>query len=310
MTALGWSEIIPVNTDQLDTPTQSRCIYPFTNSIPWNPIEKRICIVGADHGEPDTYVDYLEEFNTFVRLGGGAGSHEYQHLAVNPFTGERYLLWLNGSAAGIYKYHPGVGFRFESVPPEPISQYIAEAIVWWKGAIAGGGAQGALILFTGNFGIIHVYNPLTGTWTTHADMTPGSPLGLYQMESAYSAMHNCMVYGGGHAFTPDAAINKLFRLNADCTKTAMPDAPHAVGIYNGMNMVSDSRSGNIMFLGFGEHWSLNPSGAGTWTKLPTPPTVMDPAAAGSVASCDTPYGVVYLERVMAKPRSTMRVWRS
>ena len=107
-------------------------------------------------------------------------------------------------------------------------------------------------------------------------------------------------------------------MNADLSKTRMPDAPHHVGIFSGMNFVSDSASGNVIALGFGEGWELNPSGAGSWVRMTgsraPPDGLLSPdASPNSVISCDvTSFGaVVYIDALRTRqPKCRMWVYKS
>ncbi len=274
---------------------------------------------------------------------------------MNPHTGDIYLLQCTGSGTytadgfdiygnpisytlqpgGIHKYSFG-SLDYNRVADTPESSFasgyfnlpIGCALTWWDGAITGGNADGALVLYSGQVGGIYVCNTDTFTWSAQYGFPAQS--GYYHVVSAYSKIHNCMVFGGGNNFQsggesdPDptgALARKVFRLNSDLTVTAMPDAPFRLGVDNGMNVVADRRSGNIIFLGKGEewpvglrddhpeHWSLDPSGSGTWTQLAAPPSeVLNPSKAMPFVSCDTPYGPVYIQTLSTVWR--MYLWRS
>lgn len=134
-------------------------------------------------------------------------------------------------------------------------------------------AQGALTLYSPISGAIHCWDPLSGLWTSLGNMVPGQN-GAYHVVSAYSAKKNCLVAGAGNGGSNLSSL--IYRMNSDRTTTRMPDAPRPVGIYHGMNLVSDHTSGNFLCLGFGQLWELNPDGAGTWkqlTAMRAPPAV-------------------------------------
>ncbi len=351
VTALGWNEVIPASFAGIDHGERGLGTIQFTNSMPWNPIRNGIWIVGQDHGDfPPWHSEYVD--NTFVAHSRGMGSHGYQHSAVNPHTGDIYLLSCDGSgpltfpgtdvngnainytmgAGGIYKYDWAT-HDYVRVADTPESSFasgyfnlpIGCSLTWWDGPIQGGGPNGALVLYSGQGGGIYVANPETWQWS--GQFAFPHQLGYYHVVSAYSKTHNCMVFGGGNHYNedtlpPDAAVlRKLYRFNADLTVTPMPDAPWRFGVYNGANLVGDSRSGNILLLGKGdewpiqarddhpEHWSLNPSGAGAWTRLPDPPSyVLNPSKGLPIISSDTPYGPVYIQTISRQWR--MSLWRS
>jgi hypothetical protein len=60
-----------------------------------------------------------------------------------------------------------------------------------------------------------------------------------------------------------------------------------------------------------EFWRLDPSGAGTWTRLLDPPaTLLNPTAHQCVVSVGTPYGVVYIDAAQGRtPKCRMLVYR-
>jgi hypothetical protein len=268
-------------------------------------------VIAADHGaQPDTpgaparceYDDATNAWSTayFCR----AGIHGFQHVAVNPYTGDVY------QRVGInIMRHDG---SYEGVAVAPMnyntSQLATVALMWWPSAWPGAGAQGVLTVYIGEWGTIAAYDPLANRWLPLLqDMLPGQK-GYYHNVSAYSARHKCLVYGGGNTFSGVNPVDgQIWRLNADLTKTRLPDSPHRVGIHSGMNMVSGP-DGNVYFLGFGEFWRLDPSGAGTWTKLTMPSGILDPGNQKSVFSSDTPFGVVYVDSERTRAPKKARMW--
>jgi hypothetical protein len=175
-----------------------------------------------------------------------------------------------------------------------------------------------LTVYSGNAGTISAFDPTTNAWISNLDnMLPGQR-GEYHVVSAYSGRYNCLVYGGGNLFQGKSPVDRqIWRMNADLSRTRMPDPPHHVGIFSGMNLVSDSASGNVIAFGFGEAWELNPSGDGKWSQMTgsrAPPAgLTSPEGGLSVVSCDvTTYGVVvYIDGQRSrKPRCRMWVYRS
>jgi len=143
---------------------------------------------------------------------------------------------------------------------------------WWSGSFVGAGSQGCFLVFnSGNAtgsakdGHIAAFDPLAGKWIySQEGKAPNYGSGnTYNSVIEYSAKKNVAVYGGGNE-----ARNKLWRLSSDGSVLAMPSVPSgkAAGIQGGL-LVDEPVTGNFLLLSAGELWELNPSGAGTWTKL-------------------------------------------
>ena len=175
------------------------------------------------------------------------------------------------------------------------------------------------MVMNGAFGDLYCYDPLAEKIIfSRRGMMPGSP-GAYDNLMEYSALKNCAVYGGGNNYSPGDRYKKMWRLNADHSFTAMPDAPQAIGVNVGMQFVDELATGNFLAVGFGEVWELNPDGAGKWTKQTgtrsMPAEILIPeglyddnspqgAQATAIVACST-YGVVIL--LHASRRRTPRV---
>jgi hypothetical protein len=242
-------------------PGTSLSMIPYTGAMPWDPVHRQIHIVGSDHinydGLPAYYNRYDDDSNDWsIVLRTPLGSEGYQHTAVDS-EGNVYLLSLPTSA--IYKWN-GSDFVHFATLPSNTSNEIGMAMVHWSGP--GFGGKGALVVYHGGLGALLMLTLDTGAWASLNSAI--SYTGYYQGTAAYSAKKNVMVYGGGNPFQAGAS-KEIWRLNADRSKTRMPDAPLPVGINHGMVPIPESRSGNFLFLGFGQLWELNPDGAGTWT---------------------------------------------
>jgi len=313
-----WSELIAEDIDAVigvEMSVHTGVAIPLANSVPWCPIRKRIVLVGQDRGDdPARHIEYDDATNRYLLIDRGLGSHNYQHVAVDPYSSDIYQRW----GEDLYRY-TGTTWAQASVIPSNIAQIASVALAWWSGPYPGAGGHGVLTVYNGNEGTISAFDPTTGTWLPNLiDVLPGQK-DHYHVVSAYSGRHNCLVYGGGNPVQGESPVDRqIWRLNADLSKTRMPDAPHHVGIFSGMNLVSDSASGNIIAFGFGEGWELNPSGAGTWTQLTGPRAppqgLLSPnVSPNSVISCDvSTYGVVvYVDALRSrKPKCRMWVYKS
>ena len=316
MEAGTWAELVAEDIDAVvgvGYPGNAENAIPYANSVPWCPIRKRIVIVGTDHGDKPRHIEYDDATNQFVLIERTLGSHNYQHVAVDPHAGDIY----QRLAGNLYRY-TGREWATVAVIPLRLSQVASVALAWWSGPYPGAGGHGVLTVYSGNAGTISAFDPTTNAWISNLDnMLPGQR-GEYHVVSAYSSRHNCLVYGGGNLFQGKSPVDRqIWRMNADLSRTRMPDPPHHVGIFSGMNLVSDSASGNVIAFGFGEAWELNPSGDGKWSQMTgsrAPPAgLTSPEGGLSVVSCDvTTYGVVvYIDGQRSrKPRCRMWVYRS
>jgi hypothetical protein len=285
----------------------------YCNKMPWNPKSRKIEILAEDHNWGHVrYVQYDEATNQFVLVAADAGfgsatQHGYDHNVVNPYTGDYYYkrAQMSTTAGTLGASRKLLGASGFSPLPTAATNYeqIAVGACWWSGSFAGAGSQGCFMVFNSgdsfgnaNDGQIVAFDPLTNQWFFNKHgMAPFYSVNgsTYHSVMEYSAKKNCAVYGGGNE-----QPNKLWRLNADGSYTAMPNVPSgkAVGIQRG-NLAVDPVTGNFLLLSSRELWQLDPSGAGTWTQLTgtrTPPAgVGVPNAPDGVISTSIPeYGVV------------------
>lgn len=317
MSAGSWAKVSAANQDAVlgVGPTSGSMIH-YCNQMPWNPVRRAIEIVAMDHNAGmQRYVRYNELTNAFevVQADDGAGSstrHGYGHTVVNPATGDLYhrLAEFNyeGSGPLVRKWAQG-GASWTSLARPTTLYYMQNAIAscWWTGSFAGAGSQGCMLVYnsgdsaiggSASDGGMYAYNPLTNSWFWSArSMSPfyGASGATYHSVMAYSATHNVAVYGGGND-NP----TKLWRLNADRSVTVMPAAPSGctLGVQQGI-LCEDPVTGNFLVLSRGNIWELNPTGAGSWTKLSgsrVPPAGVGNPTAPDGVTC-TPirdYGVV------------------
>jgi hypothetical protein len=325
-----WAQLTPANSQNafLGVGAISGSMIHYCNSMPWNPISKRISILGEDHnwgfvnygstGDGMRFVEYDAATNAFVltskgiALWGAETAHGWDHQAVNPITGDHYYAHQGGGVQNLWArrntYAAPTTFTETSQTTAAYTQ-IAIGACWWSGAFTGGsgvGAQGAFMIFNSGDalsgdstdGRIVAFDPLANSWVfNQTGMSPNYKTGgsTYHSVMEYSAVKNVAVYGGGND-----APQKLWRLNSNGTFLAMPDVPSgkAVGIQSG-NLACDPVTGNFLLLSAGQLWELNPSGSGTWTQQTgsrVPPGgvgVPGPSPQDGVISCPIPdYGVV------------------
>jgi len=310
----SWTQISVSNQNAMvGVGTQSGSMIHYCNSMPWNPVSKAIEVLAMDHNYGRLrYVRYLESSNQFALMAddvglGGMTQHGYDHVDVNPYTGDLYYRQysVNSGTIKCFRKAQSSVSTFTALPGLASNNGVEQAAIgscWWSGSFAGGGAQGSLIIFNSgnalgnaNDGQIGAYNPLTNGWFFNKPaMSPYYGSGAtYHSVIEYSRAKNVAVYGGGNV-----ASNKLWRLNADGSYTTMPNVPtgKGVGMQRG-NLVADPVSGNFLLLSAGQLWELNPTGAGTWTQLSgsrTPPAGVGrpDAPAGVISTAIADYGVI------------------
>jgi hypothetical protein len=304
----SWAQLsAPANFNLFAQGSITGNILPYANSMPWDPINKKIHILGMDHGAPEiVYLQYNATTHSFAQMPGpGNASHGNDHNALNPVTGDLYHRVYGFAPAGVsVKKRSNSSGSWSQLPNWSGMAQVAIGATWWSGSFAGAGAQGALVLFnSGNAtggasdGQIVAYNPLNNSWFFNkTGVAPNASSGsTYHSVIEYSPKKNVAVYGGGNAYT-----KRLWRLNADGSTTPMPNTPGSteVGIQHG-NLVNDPVTGNFLLLSAGQLWVLNPSGSGSWTQQSgtrAPPAgvgIPGPSQLDSVISTaiDT-YGVV------------------
>jgi hypothetical protein len=92
-----WAQISAANQNAvLGAGTVSGTMIHYCNSMPWNPISKAIEVLAMDHNYGSLrYGRYLESSNQFSLITndvglGSATQHGYDHVNVNPTTGDLY----------------------------------------------------------------------------------------------------------------------------------------------------------------------------------------------------------------------------
>jgi hypothetical protein len=257
----------------------------FAHEMPWNPVNRSIEIIGADHnynsaiGGANRHMRYNEATNAFVLVGDNylneepIVAHGYDHASVNPANGDLYFKRY-GSLKGTLSAAVKRDGTWSALPPVSNGyDQVAQGTCWWSGpftAQGGHGAQGSFMVYNAGTskgaasdGQINAFDPLSGKWFFSASgVTPYYGVGTYHNIISYSAVKNVAVFGGGNG-----APKKLWKMTADGTVSAMPDAPGAtaVGVQRGI-LLAEPVGGNFLLLSAGELWELNPDGGGAWTR--------------------------------------------
>lgn len=250
---------------------------PYANKGAWNPIHKRIEIVGRDHGNASGNYSYYDETgsdaHTWQRylsaLLDGSFTHNFDCQTVNPYTGEVYFHPYN--SANIRKWASGTSLTgFTVVTNVPNHANIIEPIEWWTGSQVGLGSQGLLLgmAFVGNV-YVSAYDPVLNSWVWTRQL-PSISTANYNGFIAYSSVKNVAVMGVGN--NDRTGIWKLDS-TATVTKYAAA-APISIGVAAGQ-VVADPVTGNFIVHSDNGFYEFNPDGAGTWTALATQPSTVN-----------------------------------
>lgn len=287
-------------------------ILPYINKGAWDPINKKFKVESSQHYDDfrwakyvefndasDTWSVVIDQYNDRNRIPY-SDAHGFDHCIVNPYTGKFFLM-----DAGVENWlmlPDGSTTWSAATPPTPSGgSIIAVGACWWSGigaqALSGiSGSQGAACYLHKDFGVFTAYDPVSNTYPVRfTGINGAADPGPYNNQMEYSVTKNCIVHGGGNG------SNQLWRIDKDHTVTRMPAGPHDIGVENGMRMICDPVSGNMLLLGYDELWELNQSGSGTWTKqtggrappagLPIPSSNFSSSYGGCIFACDT-YGVI------------------
>lgn len=327
MSAGTWAKLVVSNQNAiLGVGSVSGSMLHYSSAMPWNPLDKVIEILGADHNYPSMrHVRYDAPTNQFVLVADNAGvgtGHGYDHVSLNPKTGDLYYRMYGGFSGTINARRKTRGASsFVAIPSVSGAEQVAIGTCWWSGASTFAGADGAFVIFnsgnalsTANDGQIVAFDPLANTWTY--DQSGKAPFlgsgATYHSVIEYSASKNVAVYGGSNV-----ATKKLWRLSSDGTTVPMPDVPagKGVGVQAGL-LTNEPVTGNFLLLSAGELWELDPSGSGTWTKQTgarVPPADVGipgaPATDGMIVTSIPEYGVVVFIKQSTPTSSAFWVYR-
>lgn len=253
----------------------------YANSMAWNPRNKKICVVGRDHGSPPytPVITYDVASNTWSAVDQGLGSVPYTHAhdgnTIRPDTGDWYMRGNGGGTASETLTRQIFGQTTWGSPPTSPASYtqIFVGNEWWPGsnsgvtALSGKGAGGCLCICEVALGSMLFYDPIANTWELMAIPQTAPTTDPYHTLMAWSKTYNCCVYGGGNNGANVGTGTWIWRLDQNKTVTRLTDAPQRFGI-QAMNLVCDPVTGKFLFWGMGRNfYELTPTGSGTWVSL-------------------------------------------
>ncbi len=135
----------------------------------WDPTRRRFYFMGAPHGGVDKFIIYSADTNTWTtgqnpcQATGTACTvtHGYEHLTVNPATGELYYRVYYSPL--VFKFEPstGVWSRIANLPLAAPAIQCCGALEWFPD-------RNELIFVDGDWGV-WAYTPGTNTWRKLSD---------------------------------------------------------------------------------------------------------------------------------------------
>jgi len=290
-----WAELSTLNIAAvLARGNSGGSVLPYSMSAAWDGARRQLHFTGADHGwGVNNHVTYDAPSNRWMDQGATptSVSHGYDHTTIDPATGTLYLREYGSSRI----FSRPAGSSWSARTAWTASRYVTVAIGidWWQGRLRGSGAGGSLLVYNCGApqGQLLAWNPATGKW--FADITGFGGRSTYHCFIEYSPPHAVAIFGGGNENG-----TRLWRLDADRTITALPEAPVEVGIQRA-NVTVDPVTGHFLVLGGGQLREYDPRAGGTWAlqagaRTP-PPGVGNPARPdlhGVISAPLANYGVV------------------
>jgi len=225
----------------------------------WDPVHKKIQFWGMGHVTNQGLITYDDATNTWLRDPDTGGlipnqntfGHGYQHLALNPATGDLYQRTYD---SGIISKKP-YGQPWQTVAPfdNSVNNQVAGALEWVPQL--NGGAGGLAFADTGG---VRISNSTVSSWGSQINAASGA----YQNEGV--AINGAFYFGGG------ANSAAFWRLNANGTITDVADPPVAeLGITHN-DLVPHPNGIDALLVGpgaAGGHVYRYNATADTWTDL-------------------------------------------
>jgi chitodextrinase len=257
----------------------------------WDPVRRKFYFMGAPHAKPDKFIIYNEASATwttgpspcqFASSSSCYVTHGYEHLTINPATGELYYRTYNSTQ--LYKYSPNSN-TWSELPPVPTTvKQCCGGVEWFPD-------RNELVFVDGDWGV-WTYSPASNAWTRRADTNGKSgasslslPMASYSNIAQYSPKDKAVLFGGGR---------KLYKYSASGTLTPVADPPLSVQVADSV-IVPDPASGNFLVHGNGNVFYEFNMAANTWTQRSAssvPPLWKNSSVFDSIAAPISNHGVV------------------
>ncbi len=212
-----WADFVAGNFNfELVDAGGGHSILEFANRAHWDSIHQKIQFWGMGHLAGQALITYDAATNVWVKdttvVNTGGWGHGYQHLALDPSTGDLYLRFYGSGTVAKKPYGQPWGSAAAFVNA---NNQVAGALEWLPQLNSGAGG----LAFADTGGVI-VSNASVTSWSRQLD----APSGPYHQSAA--AANGAVYFGGGND------SNAFYRLNADQTLTDVADAPVAFGTNN------------------------------------------------------------------------------
>lgn len=260
MQAGEWRELSTNGFNNMLLPNQpgdgSSSILEFSDEAKWNPLTKKIWIMGCARGAPDGtsayecgtsaardagFIEYDENTNSWKRLPTapvGTAPHGYDNAALNPVNGDYYF---NQSSQlenhKIWKFSDN---QWTTLPSPDQNAYA------FTGAIEIFPELNKLIYIAGGPGAhgderLYMFSLPNSAWSS---VPITAPIGEYSHFTEYSARHKIVYFGGSE----NSYGNKtLLKLDSQGQMTQAADSPVALGIGGtGGRQSVDPVTGNLL----------------------------------------------------------------
>jgi hypothetical protein len=257
----------------------------------WDPVRRKFYFMGAPHAKPDKFIIYTESTATwstgpspcqFASSSGCYVTHGYEHLTINPATGELYYRTYNSTQ--LYKYSPNSN-TWSELPPVPTGvKQCCGGVEWFPD-------RNELVFVDGDWGV-WTYSPASNAWTRRADTNGNSgaaslslPMASYSNVAQYSTKDHAVLIGGGR---------KLYKYSSNGAFTPLGDAPLSVQVADSV-LVQDPVSGKFLVHGNGNIFYEYDLGTNTWTQRSAssvPPLWKNNSVFDSIAAPISNHGVV------------------
>lgn len=225
----------------------------FTNEAIWDPIGRRIFVIGTARGNSAKYgrdinqkwIQYSDNSNAWEELPLPEfylGFHSYDHAALDTVTGDYFVRIVDISEVWHYRV---ADFTWSRLPNmrldyEPCCgalEYFPEmeALVFVRGS---GDTNG-------NSEIIR-YSTAANNTNSWEKITPAikTPMGGFHNFTEYSAGHQVLFFGGGEIYQVGQQ-QQLYQMDKDGQVIRLTDAPITYGVQTAQTVV-DPASGNLL----------------------------------------------------------------